>query len=230
MRGAFAPLLNPLVEWVSSLVKNRFLPGWSAVNTLSNSFAARATILIPLIGYLILFNEKMSDYLNLIGALNGNDSHYGVSFRLLNLYMGLCFIAAAVLVYSLRCPREIRGYSTASDFIAKVQGTISGPSLRVIEVQVASDPSMEHEFEGLRMVRVNTSGITVDTDKEQYIRGLLFLYFQLLDDSRRHTRVACLLLYVIGFALVSIPSIQVFVKVFRIFLTVLEQGARPLAN
>src|SRR6266702_2948598 len=40
------------------LILPRYVP-WSAVNTLSNSFAARSTILIPLIGYLILFNEKM---------------------------------------------------------------------------------------------------------------------------------------------------------------------------
>jgi hypothetical protein len=50
---------------------------WSAVSTLSNSFAARATILIPLVGYLILFNEKMADYLNLIGVLNSGDHYYG---------------------------------------------------------------------------------------------------------------------------------------------------------
>jgi hypothetical protein len=96
------------------LILPRFVH-WSAVNTLSNSFAARATILIPMIGYLILFNEKMADYLNLIGILNAGDNHYGVSLRLLSLYMGLCFVACAVLVYSLRCPREIKGYSTAPD-------------------------------------------------------------------------------------------------------------------
>ena len=211
------------------LILPRFIH-WSAVNTLSNSFAARATILIPLIGYLILFNEKMADYLNLIGVLNANDNHYGVSLRLLSLYMGLCFIAAAVMVYSLRCPREIKGYSTAPDFIAKVQGTISGPSLRIIEVMVSSDPSMEDEFEGLRMVRVNTSGITIDTDKEAYITGLLFLYFQLLDESRQYSRFLCLMLYALGFVFVSIPSLKIFVKVFSIFITVMSQGIRGVAS
>ncbi len=148
------------------LILPRYVP-WSAVNTLSNSFAARSTILIPLIGYLILFNEKMADYLNLIGVLNAGDNHYGVSVRLLSLYMGLCFVAVAVMVYSLRCPREIKGYSTAPDYIASVQGTISGPSLRVIEVTVGSEPTLEDEFAGLRMVRVNEPIGT----KEEYIRG-----------------------------------------------------------
>jgi hypothetical protein len=177
-----------------------------------------------------LFNEKTADYLNLISVLNANDDHYGVSFRLLSLYMGLCFVAAAVLAYSLRCPSEIKGYSTAPDYIAKVQGTISGPSLRVIEVRVATEPSMADEWEGLRMVRVHTTGVTIDTDKEGYIRGLLFLYFQLLDESREYSRLLCLLMYAIGFAFISIPSLKIFVKIFGIFVTVMSQGVQGVAN
>ena len=84
--------------------------------------------------------------------------------------------------------------------------------------------------EGLRMVRVNTSGFTVDTDKEQYIRGLLFLYFQLLDESRQYSRFLCLMLYALGFAFVSIPSLKIFVKVVTIFITVMSQGIRGVAS
>jgi hypothetical protein len=203
---------------------------WSAVNSLSNSFAARATILIPLIGYLILFNEKMADYLNLIGVLDAGDNQYGVSFRLLSLYMGLCFVAAAVMIYSLRCPREIKGYSTAPDFIAKVQDTISGPSLRTVEVTVASEPTMQEEFEALRMVRVNTTGVTIERDNGQYIRGLLFLYFQLLDESREYSRFACLVFYSLGFSLIAIPSLKIFVRVSSIFVNIIAQNVGPVAN
>jgi hypothetical protein len=183
-----------------------------------------------LVGYLILFNEKMADYLNLIDALNSGDHYYGVSFRLLSLYMGLCFVAAAVAVYSLRCPREIKGFSTAPEFIAAVQNTISGPSLRVIEVVVGSEPSLEDEFAALRMVRATTTGVTIETDKEQYIRGLLFLYFHHLDESREYTRFLCLLLYAIGFVLISIPSLKIFLRVSSIFGSVLMQGFRGVAS
>ena len=190
---------------------------WSAVNTLSNSFAVRSTVLIPLIGYLILFNEKMADYLNLIGALNSGDSHHGVSVRLLSLYMGLCFVAAAVMVYSLRCPREIKGFSTAPEYISNVQETVSGPSLRTLEVTISNEPSMQHEFEPLRIVQVSVSGVTVETDNTNYIRGLLFLHFQLLDESREYSRFLCIFFYAIGFTLIAIPSLKIFVRVSGIF-------------
>jgi len=55
------------------------------------------------------------------------------------------------------------------------------------------------------MVRVHRNAVTIDTDKEGYIRGLLFVYFQLLDESREHSRLLCLLLYALGFAFISIP-------------------------
>ncbi len=204
------------------LILPRFVP-WSSVNTLSNSFAARATILIPLIGYLVLFNEKIDGYLNLIGALNGADSHYGVSLRLLSLYMGLCFVAAAVMVYSLRCPRDIKGFSTAPDFIGGVQNTISGPSLRIIEVAVASDPTLADEFEALRSVRRAS-----EANDPQYVRGLLFLRFGQLDRSREYSRFFCILLYAMGFAFISIPSGLVFIKIFGIFYHVMRDGISHL--
>lgn len=210
------------------LIIPRFIH-WSAVNTLSNSFAARATILIPLIGYLILFNEKMSDYLNLIGVLNGSDNHHGISLRLLSLYMGLCFVAAAVMIYSLRCPREIKGFNTAPEFISQVQDTISGPSLRVIEVAVSSVPGMEDEFEALRMVRVG-NGFEVELDKENYVRGLLFLYFQILDECREYSRLICLVLYGLGFAFIAMPSLAVFWRIVRIFVAIMMEGVATLAK
>jgi len=205
------------------LILPRFVH-WSAVSTLSNSFAARATILIPMIGYLILFNEKMADYLNLIGVLNAGDAEHGVSLRLLSLYMGLCFVAAGVMIYALRCPREIKGFSTAPEYITSVQGTISGPSLRHVEVAVGSDPSLEDEFEALRMVRRTEP----NPNDEEYIRGLLFLYFGQLDESREYARFWCIMLYAFGFAFISIPSLKIFWKVSGIFVSVMLQGIQGL--
>jgi hypothetical protein len=100
----------------------------------------------------------------------------------------------------------------------------------VIEVRVASEPNLADEWEGLRTVRVNMTGVTIDTDKEGYIRGLLFLYFQLLDENREYSRLLCLLLYAMGFAFISIPSLKIFVKIFGIFITVMSQGLRGVAN
>jgi hypothetical protein len=163
----------------------------------------------------------MADYLNLIGVLNAADNEQGVSLRLVSLYMGLCFVAAAVAIYAIRCPREIKGFNTASEFIAQVQDTISGPSLRTIEVAVANERGLEDEFDALRLARRDDPR----QSNEGYIRGLLFLYFGYLDRSRECARFMCLALYAMGFAFISIPSLQVFLKVATIFVRLMGRGA-----
>jgi hypothetical protein len=81
------------------------VPLWVRLRFVSNSSAAKATILIPLVGYLVLFNEKVVDFLNLIKELNGTHDA-GVSYRLILLYLGLCGIALGVMIYGWFCPNE----------------------------------------------------------------------------------------------------------------------------
>jgi len=88
--------------------------GVEAVRATRWPVAFAVTVLVPIAGAVAAY------------GLARPDNHYGVSFRLLSLYMGLCFVAAAVLVYSLRCPREIKGCSTAPDFIAKFKVQSAG--------------------------------------------------------------------------------------------------------
>jgi hypothetical protein len=38
---------------------------WSDLRGISNSYAAKSTILIPLVGYWIIFNENVAKWLNL---------------------------------------------------------------------------------------------------------------------------------------------------------------------
>lgn len=87
---------------------------WSRFWTVSSSRAARMTVLIPLIGYLIIFNAKIAEYLHVIRELGGSPNDVSVSPRLLLIYFGLCAIAAAVAIYSWRCPNAVKYYGSAN--------------------------------------------------------------------------------------------------------------------
>ena len=39
-----------------------YTPLWDKLRSVSNSTAAKATILVPVIGYLIIFNEKIVEF------------------------------------------------------------------------------------------------------------------------------------------------------------------------
>jgi hypothetical protein len=99
-------------------------PPWVRLRFVSNSTAAKSTILVPLIGYLIIFNANLVSYLNLVREL-GFEPHVGVSHRLILIYLGLCMISVGVLLYGWFGPNEVKPYGSAAAF---VQG--DGPSLR----------------------------------------------------------------------------------------------------
>src|SRR3954454_24281518 len=84
-------------------------PLWVRLRSVSNSTAAKATILVPIIGYLIIFNEKVVEFLNLAKSVE----MYGgveVSYRLILIYLGLCAISLGVAVYGWFCPSEVKHY------------------------------------------------------------------------------------------------------------------------
>lgn len=194
-------------------------PLWERLRFISNSTAAKATILVPVIGYLIIFNEKVVEFLNLARAV---EAHSGaeVSYRLILIYLGLCAISVGVVVYGWFCPNEVKHYGSAS---AYVQG--DGPSLRgfVIDdigkllensaqrrrLQIISDALQERVQRGIEVT---------DEHLERYRIEMLHLHFEYLNSSHRIARAICLWSYVIGFGLLAIPSIIVFKRVIGILL------------
>lgn len=200
---------------------------WSSLNTISNSIAARCTILIPLIGYLIIFNESVARYLNLVAELGGSglDPRFSVSPRLLLIYFGLCFIAVGVILYSAFCPKGVRYYGSANAFVGNVQDSIKRWAVRELEVSTATyEPE---EFEAIRDSYKHSwpeSGPT-DQQREDYRNGLLHIEYRRLNQSYAPVRLAIWTVYVIGFVCLGIPSLGVFARVCRILYRVLAEQA-----
>ena len=51
---------------------------WTRFRPIGNSLPKRLTVLIPIIGYLIIFNSTLAHYAELISVLNGNSHVVGV--------------------------------------------------------------------------------------------------------------------------------------------------------
>lgn len=105
---------------------------WDALRALGNQRLVQLTVLIPIVGYLVLFNEHLVQYWTLSRELfdaqsvfdlfGGNESGQApvavVSYRLYCLYFGLCLIALASALFSLFCPRYVKVYASAAEFVA----------------------------------------------------------------------------------------------------------------
>lgn len=98
---------------------------WSRLSSVGKSNAARLTILVPLIGAFLIFNQTAvsiftfdSTFLRGIG-FNSEDARR--SFTVGNmywLYFGLCFIGVGSFIFSVRCPEEIKAHPYIMNYIA----------------------------------------------------------------------------------------------------------------
>jgi hypothetical protein len=216
-RNQIVNLLPVVSQALSRLFLGRTMtPLWVRLRFVSNSTAAKATILVPLVGYLILFNEKVVEFLNLA---KGIGSHEGaeVSYRLILIYLGLCFISLGVVVYGWLCPNEVKHYGSASAF---VQG--DGPSLRGFVIDDIAR-GLENSGQRPRLQIISDAlnekirrQVANEDDSERYRIEMLHLHFEHLNESHPIGRRVCFSAYVIGFGLLAIPSAVVFKSVIVI--------------
>jgi hypothetical protein len=95
-------------RYYQNLLKELVSRPWSDLRGVSNSYAAKSTILIPLIGYWVIFNESFVRWLNLAREFVGAHTIDRISPRILWLYVALCAIALGTLVFAKWCPREVK--------------------------------------------------------------------------------------------------------------------------
>ncbi|MHB8268368.1 hypothetical protein [Bradyrhizobium sp.] len=166
---------------------------WSDLRGISNSYAAKSTIVIPLIGYYILFNEYLVKWSHLAQQVGGSTPADHIPRRALWLYMGLCSIAIGTFIYALRCPPEVKKYGDFKDY---VNG--DGPAL--------TDVVMEEIEKTLGKAGYDT--FTYRLNKER-----LAMHFDYLNNLHPYSRIAVTLCFAAGFLILGILSAQVFFRV-----------------
>ena len=96
---------------------------WSALSSIGTSRIARLTIIMPFVGYLIVFNSTFSEYFSTI--LPADLAHetddlltFLYSRNLYFLYFGLLLFGGGVAVFNVAAPSQIRRFPAAESYIA----------------------------------------------------------------------------------------------------------------
>lgn len=185
---------------------------WVSLRSLSNSYATRSAILIPLVGYLLLFNGTVSKWLEIAAAVGGNPtSHDGISTRLLLIYFGLCFIALANTLYGFFCPPEIKEYPSASSYIVGDGDSIRTTALGAIESRLLQS-DFKHKIDQWQWKY--QGGFEHEDSKAELLR----MHFDFLNSRHRSIRITSAIAYIIGFFCLGISSLQVFFSVTGLLL------------
>lgn len=95
---------------------------WSSLSKIGNSRVAAITIFAPIIGYLVVFNSTLSEYVTLVTpfgtepvGLNAIDYLHGK--RLYFLYLGVLCVGLATALYAALAPEPIKTAASAVDYV-----------------------------------------------------------------------------------------------------------------
>jgi hypothetical protein len=193
------------------------VPLWATLRPVGNSWPARLTILLPLVGYFIIFNDTLthSHLANLIREFEADTAdNLGLSVppRVFQIYFALCFIAVASALYAWLCPSVIKRHSSAGEYIANEGVHLGEFAVRDLEIMFAQ---IDDDFDSFR-TRIQNR-ISQDFSPQEAFaevkNATLHKYFNSENSKFRLWRGLITTLYGIGFGVLLIPAAKVFLKV-----------------
>jgi hypothetical protein len=185
---------------------------WNRLRVIGNSTVARSTIAIPIIGYFIIFNSYVVDYLQLHTAFC-QGSACGVSWRLYLLYFGACSFALGAALYGLYCPTIVKEYAGASEYFEAEKAYFTQPSnlrylFKLIE-QTKGEPAEDPR----RLATEVVANQAIPQGRINELASVMGEHYVLQIYSHPHIRIGILLAYSIGTVFLVIPSVATFVQV-----------------
>ncbi|WP_342242362.1 hypothetical protein [Ensifer sp. OTU672] len=187
---------------------------WSVLRRLGNSTVAKATIAVPLVGYLLLFNREIVKFLSLHTDFC-QPTTCAPSLRLFLLYLGCCLIATGATLYSLRCPALIKKYDSAAAFFEAEKAYFCQPRnldylLKLIELGTEAEPLARNASN----FKYNGERREVDPNSLADPMGELY---RLLNISRPRARLIALISYCLGILILLVPTAMTFVQVIAAY-------------
>lgn len=212
----------------------RKIPAWDSIRKIGQTRALRLTIFVPVIGYMILFNQQIVHVFELSKHLFANVSHIPLDdaigtvspetkTRLFYFYFGLTFLGLGSILYQLFCPRLIKEHASDREYVREEINLIT-------ETRAESLANyLQHNRSGMRShaeysqqrhyIKVNEKDPEERKRKlESETIDLMVDFWRVENRSSPLSRSLVLIFYVVGFVMLGIPSVQMFKKVVIAFI------------
>jgi hypothetical protein len=222
-----APVADGMAWTTPSLWRRAIL--WHHLRPIGNSTTAKLTILIPIIGYLIIFNDYLQIYIRLSPPLDVRNALAAVEPRLLFIYFGLCFIALGSCLFTTCCPPQVKKYASPEEYIAGEESSLSERGVILVEQALANGDKITkrwvRELEEWYERRPSAQSLEeVRRRGANLFRYKMHIYYELLDRKRVAFRWITTLAYIIGFVALMIPALRIFVRVSAILYHTVVTG------
>jgi hypothetical protein len=198
-------------------------PSWGRLRVIGNSRLVRLTIIIPLLGYLIVFNSHVVSALQLATSyfssdiehsLLGNVNSEFLASRLRLLYFGLFLIGIGSSLFTLFCPQKVKQYVDAVALAERELTFLPLPHFYSLVDDLSRKRNRYYtdiDMDEYRDRLATNEGESLNAVKIQIITEWYW--------SQNHRyppiRWAAFLSFLGGFCLLSYPSITTFISVLR---------------
>lgn len=139
-------------EWLPAIVQGTLNLPWTTLRAIGKSKIVNLTILIPFIGWLILFNQQVIDWLHVAPSILGfHDANPDPNVvqtvflrKLYVTYFGLMFLGLGSTLFQIFCPNETKIYPDKNDFVANEMEHTTDTLARMHLFENAQRYSMQH--------------------------------------------------------------------------------------
>ncbi|MDC9514989.1 hypothetical protein PSH47_10940 [Pseudoalteromonas sp. CST5] len=213
---------------------NYSTPAWVNIRTIGRSKIMTLTIFIPVIGYMIIFNEQLIHLFelseNLFSSITvTNATQEDVvsedsKTRLFYFYFGFTFLGLGSLLFQVFCPNLIKEHGSDREFIKEELSLMTIKRVKsILDFLHNKVPEKNDELVKLQNdISFSTSGISNDDMDKRYKSAtinLMLMQWQYENWSSKNARRFINFFYSIGFLILAIPSIEMFYKVAKEFIS-----------
>jgi hypothetical protein len=194
---------------------------WSSLNGMLSNGTARVIYTLPIAGYVILYSDYFRTTLFSFATLSSSSSWGILSFdaRINMIYYGSFILLIAFILLWFCCPPLLRNkrdfQQFASDIIiARDRATVQRiilPTSKYLTGLPKLDPTMHRALEIIKN-RSNTIGYNAG-EYEADIPELLTVYYNWQNKRRAMRGVLIFCLTIFAYALLVLPSIDLFLRV-----------------
>ncbi|MBX3533933.1 MAG: hypothetical protein KF826_06250 [Xanthobacteraceae bacterium] len=233
---------RPLLRRIADRIKLRWSTfsynyRWSDYVFLFDGWMAKTAIAVPFVGYLILFNDSVSQHLFFNNLARESSIGFGISSttRLKFIYYGLIFLGLAAIIYRIRRPYVMRVGTNQFGYVEKAltHFTVSA----YIDIHGAIRHEGHHSLHGkyydaeyeqfvdMALGSKDSFGhrdgrsanwLEAKSRYEGLLRSMLIENFLRNVVKRRISLTICLIFATVGYLLLAVPSVDLFIKVLYV--------------
>ncbi len=208
---------------------------WQTVKAVANNDLSRVMGLVPLAGYLILFNDEfanLASFNTIAGVTDQFDSPFCLEAitKLRLVFFGSLFVFISYVIYRIFRPPVIDWSTSDIEFSARVRENYTVPEIASLETQVFADSwrprnTIFRTARGVTRKGPILSGFRPDTrsyllgEYGDYISFLAREWWTGMMHTYRPARSAPLVFGVSGYLLLAAPTVDIAQAVIREMLS-----------